>query len=332
MKVMALESTRAIEERPLALVDVEIPTPAPGEILIKVAACGVCHTDLHTVEGDLQLPALPLIPGHQVVGRVVLNGAEASRYAIGDRVGVTWFFSSCGSCRFCQEGRQNLCENAQFTGLHRNGGYAEYMVVPERSAFPVPDSFSDAEATPLLCGGVIGYRALRLSGVKPGQGLGLYGFGNSAHIVIQIAISMGCRVAVFTRSRNHQELARELGAYWVGAPGASPPDPLEASIIFAPAGELVPTALKDLAKGGTLTLAGITMTRIPGFDYDLIYGERMVRSVANTTPEDAEELLKQADEAQVKTVVETFPLYQANEVLRMMKESKLRAGAALVME
>ncbi|MGC8907603.1 MAG: zinc-dependent alcohol dehydrogenase family protein [Desulfomonilaceae bacterium] len=332
MKGMALEATRPIEERPLAMVDVETPTPGEGEVLIQVAACGVCHTDLHTVEGDLHLPMLPLIPGHQVVGRVVRTGAETSRHAIGDRVGVTWFFSSCGSCRFCLEGRQNLCEHAQFTGLHRNGGYAEYMVVPEGSAFPVPDSFSDAEATPLLCGGVIGYRALRLSGVKPGQRLGLYGFGNSAHVVIQIAIAMGCNVAVFTRSRNHQELARELGAYWVGAAGEAPPAPLDASIIFAPAGELVPTALKDLAKGGTVALAGITMTRIPGFDYDLIYGERMLRSVANTTPEDAEELLKQAEAAHVKTVVETFPLDMANEVLLMMKESRLRAGAALVME
>ncbi len=332
MKAMALEATRPIEDRPLTLKDVEEPMPIAGEVLIKIGACGVCHTDLHTVEGDLKLPVLPLIPGHQVVGRVVGRGPDATRYAIGDRVGVTWFFSSCGSCHFCLEGRQNLCENAQFTGLHKNGGYAEYMVIPERSAFPIPDSFPDVEATPLLCGGVIGYRALRLSGVKPGQRLGLYGFGNSAHIVIQIAVAMGCHVAVFTRSRNHQDLAREFGAYWVGAAGVSPPEPMEASIIFAPAGELVPTALKDLGKGGALTLAGITMTRIPAFDYDLIYGERMVRSVANTTPEDAEELLKLAEAAKVKTVVETFPLDKANEVLLMMKESKLRAGAALVMD
>jgi len=331
MRAMVLETTRSVQERPLVLFEAETPVPTPGEILVKVAACGVCHTDLHTVEGDLRLPMLPLVPGHQVVGRVVGRGYGCSRYALGDRVGVTWFFSSCGSCHFCLEGRQNLCRKAEFTGLHRNGGYAEYMVVPEQSAFPIPDSFSDAEATPLLCGGVIGYRALRLSGVECGQHLGLYGFGNSAHIVVQIAVSMGCKVAVFTRSHNHQELAKGLGAYWVGAPGTPPPDLMEASIIFAPAGELVPVALKHLERGGTVVLAGITMTQVPAFDYDLIYGERMVRSVANTTPADAEDLLKQAQAARVKTVVDTFPLDQANEVLLMMKESKLRAGAALTM-
>ncbi len=332
MKAMQLHMTRPVEDRPLKLSELETPTPSSGELLVKVAACGVCHTDLHTVEGDLRLPILPLIPGHQVVGRVVQTGDECIRYAIGDRVGVTWFFSSCGVCNFCKQGKQNLCDNAKFTGLHRNGGYAEYMVVPEQSAFPIPNSFSDAQATPLLCGGVIGYRALRLSAIQPGQHLGLYGFGNSAHIVIQIAVSIGCRVAVITRSRHHQELAKQFGAYWVGTPSMSPPDPMDGSIIFAPAGELVPLALRHLAKGGTLALAGITMTQIPAFDYDLIYGERTMRSVANTTPNDAEELLKQAEEARIKTVVETFPLEQANEVLLMMKESRLKAGAALIME
>ncbi len=310
----------------------ELPVPEPqrAEVLVRVLACGVCHTDLHTVEGDLPLPKLPLVPGHQVVGRVERSGPEADRFKPGERVGVTWFHSSCGSCGFCLQRRENLCPVARFTGYHADGGYADYLVVPEQSAFPVPSVFTDAEATPLLCGGVIGYRALRLSEVQPGGRLGLYGFGNSAHIVIQIAVKWGCSVHVFTRSRNHQELARELGAVWVGTAEQDPPAPLDAAIIFAPAGPLVHQALKALNRGGTLALAGITMTRIPEMDYGLIYGERTVRSVANTTRHDAAELLREAAEIPVRTVVETFPLEEANRVLRMMKESRLKAGAALI--
>lgn len=330
MRAMVLEQTRPVEQGPLRLAEVPVPEPADGQILIKVQACGVCHTDLHTVEGDLELPRLPLVPGHQIVGRVHKMGPRAKRFSIGDRVGVTWFFSSCGSCRFCMEGRENLCEHARFTGYHADGGYAEYMVVPERSAFPVPEVFSDAEATPLLCGGVIGYRAMKLSEVKPGERLGMYGFGNSAHVVIQLAVHMGCHVHVFTRSRKHQELARELGAAWVGTADDTPPEPLDASIIFAPAGDLVPPALKALGRGGTLALAGITMSPIPQMDYSLVYGERTVRSVANTTRTDAEELLKAAAEIPVRTVIDTFPLEEANKVLRMMKISALKAGAALI--
>ncbi len=330
MKAMLLEQTASIEQNPLKRADIPLPEPRVGELLINVLACGVCHTDLHTAEGDLPLPLLPLVPGHQVVGRVVQAGSANSRIREQDRVGVTWFFSGCDSCRFCMEGRENLCPNALFTGYHVNGGYAEYMVVPEDSAFPIPDVFSDVEATPLLCGGVIGYRALRLSEIKPGQRLGLYGFGNSAHVVIQVALRMGCRVYVFTRSPRHQKLAEELGADWVGTPDTASPEPLDGCIIFAPAGSLVPQALRALNKGGTLALAGITMTRIPELDYDLIYGERTMRSVANTTRRDAAELLKVAAEIPIRTVVDTFPLYEANAVLRMMKESTLRAGAALI--
>ena len=330
MRAMVLEQTLPVEQGPLRPAEVPVPEPADGQILIKVQACGVCHTDLHTVEGDLELPRLPLVPGHQIVGRVHKMGPRAKRFSIGDRVGVTWFFSSCGSCRFCMEGRENLCEHARFTGYHADGGYAEYMVVPERSAFPVPEVFSDAEATPLLCGGVIGYRAMKLSEVKPGERLGMYGFGNSAHVVIQLAVHMGCHVHVFTRSRKHQELARELGAAWVGTADDTPPEPLDASIIFAPAGDLVPPALKALGRGGTLALAGITMSPIPQMDYSLLYGERTVRSVANTTRKDAEALLKAAAEIPVRTVVDTFPLEEANKVLRMMKISALKAGAALI--
>lgn len=330
MKAMLLTQTGPIEERPLIMAEVPIAEPGCGEIRVQVLACGACHTDLHTVEGDLALPKLPLIPGHQVVGRVVGVGTGSDRYKISDRVGVTWFSSSCGLCHFCVAERENLCDKAEFTGFHRDGGYAEYMVAPQSSAFPIPACFSDVEATPLLCGGVIGYRALGLSEVKPGQNLGLYGFGNSAHIVIQVAVSRGCRVHVITRSKNHQALAEDLGAVWVGSPEQSPPKPLDSSIIFAPAGELVPLALRNLAKGGTLALAGITMTDIPRLNYSLIYGERTVRSVANTTRSDAHELLSEAERVHVKTVVEGFPLESANEVLRMMKESKLLGGAALV--
>jgi alcohol dehydrogenase, propanol-preferring len=331
MRAMVLEDTRPIEDRPLKKADLPRPKPRSGEILMRVLACGVCHTDLHTVEGDLDLPRLPLIPGHQVVGRIEENGPDTTRFALGDRVGVTWFYSSCGVCRFCSSGRENLCADARFTGYHVDGGYAEYMVVPEQSAFLIPPVFSDEEATPLLCGGVIGYRSLQLSEVKPGETLGLYGFGNSAHVVIQVAVKRGCRVHVFTRSEAHRELAKELGAVWVGTAKDDPPEPMNSSIVFAPAGPLVLDALKVLDKGGTLALAGITMTPIPEMDYDLIYGERTLRSVANTTRRDAEELLAAAAEIPIRTVVQSFPLDEANRVLQMMKASELRGGAALLM-
>ncbi len=331
MRAMVLEQARPVENNPLALKDIPVPEPRDHEILIRVHACGVCHTDLHTVEGDLPFPRLPLVPGHQVVGVVERRGSAANRFALGDRVGMTWFYSSCGTCEFCIEGKENLCSDARFTGYHADGGYADFMIAPEQSAFRIPEVFSDVQATPLLCGGVIGYRALRLSEIKPGQKLGLYGFGNSAHVVIQLAVHMGCKVHVFTRSRNHQELARQLGAVWVGTAEQTPPEPLDGSIIFAPAGTLVPQALVHLGKGGTLALAGITMTPIPELDYRLICGERTVRSVANTTRHDAEELLNAAARVPVRTVVETFPLDQANTVLKMMKDSGLKAGAALLL-
>lgn len=331
MKAMLLEQTRPVDARPLAEREIPVPEPGPGQVLIRVNACGVCHTDLHTVEGDLQLPRLPIVPGHQVVGRVADSAQDAVRFKANERVGVTWLFSSCGSCKFCLGGRENLCSAARFTGFHENGGYEEYMVVPESSAFPIPPSFSDVEATPLLCGGVIGYRALKMTEIKPGGKLGLYGFGNSAHVVIQIAVSRGCEVDVFTRTKNHQDLALELGAKRTGPPDSLPSEPLDAAIIFAPAGSIVPWSLRALGRGGTLVLAGITMSEIPTLDYELIYWERTIRSVANTTRTDAEELLREAARIPVRTVVETFPLKDANHVLEMMKESRLRGGAALVM-
>ncbi len=327
---MVLERQASVEKLPLIKRDLPKPAPGEGEVLIRVAACGVCHTDLHTVEGDLALPFLPIVPGHQVIGRIEEMGFGATGLKLGQRVGVTWFFSSCGSCKFCNQGRENLCRSAKFTGLHANGGYAEYMLAPVNSVFPVPDIFQDVEATPLLCGGVIGYRALKLSRARKRDALGLYGFGNSAHIVIQLAVKRGLSVYVFTRSKNHQQLALDLGATWVGAPSDNPPVLMDASIIFAPAGGLVPAALAKLEKGGTLTLAGITMTTIPSLDYELIYHEKHIQSVANTTREDAVELLAEAEKAGIRPVVDEYPLCEANLVLRLMKESKLRAGAALV--
>ncbi len=330
MKAMMLSRTGPVEENPLVESELPIPEPQGDQVRLRVLACGVCHTDLHTVEGEVVPPRLPLIPGHQVVGVVDKCGPQARGHKPGDRVGVTWFYSGCGSCSFCREGRENLCSDARFTGLDRDGGYAEYMVVPEGSAFPIPVEFSDVDATPLLCGGVIGYRALRLSEAVSGKSLGLYGFGNSAHVVIQIAVKQGMRVHVFTRSRAHQELARELGAVWVGTARDRPPEPMDSAIVFAPAGALVLEVLRHLNRGGTVALAGIYMTPIPEMDYGLIYGERTVRSVANTTRQDAVELLQVAAQVPVRTVVDAFPLAEANRVLGMMKRSELRGGAALV--
>jgi alcohol dehydrogenase, propanol-preferring len=330
VKAMVLRNPGPAESSPLRSEEVPRPVPGTGEVLLRVLACGACHTDLHTVEGDLSLPKLPIIPGHQVVGRIEDTGEGMDRFARGDRVGVTWFGTSCGSCEFCETGRENLCSRARFTGLHTDGGYAEFMVVAATSAFAIPELFSDIEATPLLCGGVIGYRALQLSEVRSGQRLGLYGFGNSAHIVLQIAVKRGCEVHVFTRSTNHRELALDLGAEWVGSAEDVPPRPMHSSIIFAPAGSLVPFALNNLDKGGTIALAGITMTDIPAMPYRLIYGERTLRSVANTTRRDAEELLREAAAIPIRTVVEPFPLDRANEVLVAMQQSRLKAGAALI--
>ncbi len=329
MFAMVLRETRPIEENPLVPEDVPVPEIAPDEMLIRVKACGVCHTDLQTVEGDLALPKLPLIPGHQVVG-CVITPPESRRFAPGDRVGITSYHSSCGVCRFCLEGRENLCDSASFIGLHRDGGYAEYMIVNENSAFVIHGQFSDAEATPLLCGGVVGYRALKMVGIKSGQNLGLYGFGSSAHIVMQIAISRGIKVSVFTRSSNHIASARELGAVWVGAANDESPGLMDGSIIFAPAGDLVPKALGALQKGGTLALTAGAMSPIPELDFDLISGERSIKSVAKATRKDAEDLLQTAASIELQTVVESFPLNEANAVLTMLKTGYLRAGAVLI--
>jgi propanol-preferring alcohol dehydrogenase len=330
MKAMLLREPRPVEARPLEWTELPTPQPGPGEVRLTVHVCGVCHTDLHTVEGDLDLPRLPLVPGHQIVGVVEARGDHATRFEIGQRVGVPWLYRTCGQCEFCHSGLENLCANAQFTGLHVDGGYAEAMVIHQDFAYPVPDLFSDAEAAPLFCAGIIGYRALRLCGVQPGQRLGLYGFGGSAHVTIQVARHWGCEVYVYTRSEGHRELARLLGATWVGGAEDTPPSTMHGSIVFAPAGRLVLDALRELERGGTVALAGVTMTPIPKLDYDrLLYWERTVRSVANFTRTDAEQLLQAATAIPIRTTVRTFPLKAANEALLALKQSGIDGTGVL---
>jgi propanol-preferring alcohol dehydrogenase len=330
MKAMILKAQRPIEAKPLAMAEVEKPKPAPNEILIRVLTCGICHTDLHVVEGELPPKKLPVIPGHQIVGVVEAVGKKNTRFKVGDRAGVIWLNSTCGKCEFCRKGRENLCEKAKFTGYDEDGGFAEYITVSEDFAYPVPKGFSDLQAAPLLCAGVIGYRALQLSNIEKGGRLGLYGFGASAHIVIQIARYWGCQVFVFTRSEEHRKLARELGAVWVGRAEDTPPAKMHSSIIFAPAGKLVLDALRVLGKGGTLALAGIYMTPVPEMDYDkYLYYEKIVRSVANSTRKDAEDLLRLAAEIPIHTEVQEFPLDEANRALMLLKQGRIQGAGVL---
>ena len=330
MNAMILKGFAPIDQNPLELVDLSIPEPDSEEILLRVKFCGICHTDLHTVEGELPEVKLPIIPGHQVVGVVEKVGKNTSRFKEGDRLGVAWLYSACGECAFCQRENENLCETARFTGYNVNGGYAEYIVVPEKFAYPIPGIFSDEEAAPLLCAGIIGYRALRLSEIKSGQRLGLYGFGASAHVAIQVAVHWDCKVYVFTRSEEHRELASKLGAVWTGTSKDEPSSKMDSSIIFAPAGELVLDALRVLDKGGTLALAGIYMTPIPEMDYvKYLYHERTLRSVANATRQDGEELLRIAAEIPIRTTTQAFPLGEANKVLNLLKAGKI-SGAAIL--
>ncbi|MFQ6110149.1 MAG: zinc-dependent alcohol dehydrogenase family protein [Candidatus Aminicenantales bacterium] len=327
---MILKRFASIDKNPLQLVELPTPQPGPEEVLLRVRVCGVCHTDLHTVEGELSKVELPIIPGHQVVGVVEKRGEKASRFREGDRLGVAWLHSSCGRCAFCSRSLENLCENARFTGYHVNGGYAEYITVPEKFAYSIPDIFSDEEAAPLLCAGIIGYRALRLSEIRPGERLGLYGFGASAHVAIQVAVHWGCEVYVFSRSEEHRSLARDLGASWTGTSRDDPPAKLNSAIIFAPAGEIVLDALQVTEKGGTVALAGIYMTPIPEMDYvRYLYHERTLRSVANATRKDGEEFLKVAAEIPIRTTTEVYPLEEVNRVLQLLKEGKISGAAVL---
>jgi propanol-preferring alcohol dehydrogenase len=301
-------------------------------VRLRIHCCAICHTDLHIVEGDLPLPRLPLIPGHQIVGTVDQLGPGTRALKVGDRVGVPWLYSTDGTCQFCLTGNENLCEHARFTGYHVNGGYAEHCVVGEDSAYGLPAAFSDEHAAPLLCAGVIGFRAYRLSGVRPGQRLGLYGFGASAHLVLQLARFQECEVYVFTRGSAHRKVAEDLGAAWTGPAQENPPHLLDASIIFAPAGMLVPRALRVLRKAGVLALAGITMSQIPAFDYDLLYHERVIRSVANSTREDCCEFLRQAAEIPIRPRIQLYPLAEANRALQDLKHSQVEAAGVLTID
>ena len=331
MKAMLLKEFAPIEKNPLEFIDLPVPKISTKEILIRVKVCGVCHTDLHTVEGELHQAKLPIIPGHQVIGVVEKAGDKVSRFKEGDRVGVAWLHSACGKCRFCERETENLCVNARFTGLDVNGGYAEYITIPEKFAYSIPDIFSDEEASPLLCAGIVGYRALRMSKIKPGQRLGLYGFGASAHVVIQVAVHWGCGVYVYSRSAEHRAHAERLGAVWTGTAKDEPPAMMDSSIIFAPAGELVLDALRVLEKGGTLALAGIYMSPIPEMDYvKYLYHERTVRSVANATRKDGEELLDIAAKIPIRTSTQVFLLEEANKALQLLKRSEIQGAAVLL--
>jgi len=306
------------------------PRPGPRQLLIRVRACGVCRTDLHIVNGELRHPKLPLIPGHEIVGTVAAIGAEPSRYRIGDRVGVPWLAWTCDECAFCRSGRENLCDRAKFTGYDLDGGYAEFVTADARSALPIPPGLGDVEAAPLLCAGLIGYRALRLAG--NGERVGFYGFGASAHIAIQVARHRHQKVYAFTRPGDDrgQEFARGLGAVWAGGSDRRPPEPLDAALIFAPVGALVPVALAAIAKGGTVVCAGIHMSDIPSFPYETLWGERVLRSVANLTRKDGEEFFAVAAEAGVRTVTKAYPLESANAALDDLREGRLEGAAVLV--
>lgn len=331
MRAMVLDRIAPITESPLVWREVPTPEPGPGEVRLRVHACGLCRTDLHVIEGDLPEQRLPIIPGHQVVGVVDALGPGADRFRPGDRVGVAWLRHTCGTCSYCAAGQENLCEAARFTGYHVDGGYAEHAVVPEAFAYAIPPNFSDAEATPLLCAGIIGFRALRRSALRPGGRLALYGFGSSAHIVIQIARHWGCEVFVSTRGAAHRELARQLGASWVGEAFAPPPAKVDSAILFAPAGELVPVALRALRKGGTLALAGIYLTQVPALDYEeCLFYERDVHSVTANTRQDGEQLLRVASEIPLIPRVTTFPLSQANQALLNLKRDAIDGTGVLI--
>src|SRR5579862_6361346 len=329
MRAMVLEQPGLVESAPLQPREIADPKPGPGEIRVRVHCCGLCHTDLHTVEGELSLPKLPIIPGHQVVGTVDELGAGVKNFRGGERVGIPWLNWTDSTCRYCRAGQENLCEHARFTGLDVNGGYAEYTVVNEAFAYALPEQFSDVNAAPLLCAGLIGYRSLRLSNLPQNGRLGLYGFGASAHIVIQVTRHLGHDVYVFTRSPQHRDLAKRLGAAWVGGAEEKPPSELDSAIIFAPAGPLVLDALRAVRKGGTVALAGITMSPIPAMDYSLIYYEKVLRSVANLTRQDAREFLALAAQVPVKTEVEVFPLESANQALADLKHSRIEGAGVL---
>jgi propanol-preferring alcohol dehydrogenase len=327
MKAMRLEAPRT----PLNLVELSRPEPGPGQLLVKVNACGVCRTDLHVVDGDLTEAKMPIVPGHEIAGTVVARGEGAVRFAIGERVGVPWLGATCGACHFCASGRENLCGEARFTGYHLDGGYAEYAIAREGFCFALPAAYSDVEAAPLLCAGLIGYRSLAMAG-DDARHLGIYGFGAAAHIIAQVARHQGRDVYAFTRpgDSDAQRFAHALGAAWAGDSNAAPPHPLDAAIIFAPVGPLVVAALRATIRGGTVVCAGIHMSDIPAFPYEILWGERVLRSVANLTRRDGEAFMRIAPQVPVRMSVEPFRLDQANEALARLREGRITGAAVLV--
>jgi alcohol dehydrogenase, propanol-preferring len=329
MKACLLRKPAHIETNPLEFTDVPAPHPGQGEVLVRIHCCGVCRTDLHVIEGELPPRKSPVIPGHQVVGIVEKLGSGAAKLSAGARVGIAWLHRTDGACEYCLAGAENLCDHPTFTGYTVNGGYAEYIVAPEDFVYPIPERFPDEQAAPLLCAGIIGFRSLRLSGIKQGGKLGFYGFGAAAHVAIQVALHWNVEVYAMTRDARHQKLAMELGAKWAGGTFDQPPVKLDAAIVFAPAGEIVPAALKALRKGGTLTLGGIHMSPIPSFDYDLLYEERVIRSVANNTRQDGHDFLRVAAEIPIRTHVQVFPLNEANRALNALKNDAIPGAAVL---
>jgi propanol-preferring alcohol dehydrogenase len=330
MRALVLERPAPAASSPLLLRDVPVPEPAAGELLLRVAACGVCRTDLQIAEGDLPARRLPIVPGHQIVGRVEALGPGTAGWVPGERVGVTWLAGACGRCERCLNGRENLCELATFTGWDRDGGFAEHAVVRADVGVRLPDGIDDLDAAPLLCGGVIGYRSLRVCGIEPGGRLGLYGFGASARLAIQVAVHWGCRVFVCTRSQAERRRALELGAIWAGGSEDPPPEPLDAAITFAPAGDIVIAALRALERGGTVAVNAIHLDRIPQFPYDLLWWERSLRSVANVTRRDAREFIELAATIPVRADVEVHPLADGNVALRRIADGSVGGAAVLV--
>lgn len=333
MRAMVLSEPKPIGDAPLSLSDLPIPEPGPGELRVKAHACGICRTDLHVVEGELPPKHDRIVPGHQVVGTVDVCGSGASRFKPGDRVGIAWLRFTCGKCRYCRAGNENLCPFARFTGYDENGGYAEYATVLEDFAYAMPLELDPVAATPLLCAGIIGYRALKRADVRPGCRLGLFGFGSSAHICIQVARHWGCTIYVMTRDERHQALARELGATWTGPSDAKPPELLDSAILFAPVGNLVPPALAALDMGGTLAVAGIYLTDIPPLNYERhLFHEKNLRSVTANTRRDGEELLKLAAEIPLRPRTTSFPLADANRALLMLKQDAISGSGVLIVE
>ena len=329
MRACFLRTPAKVETNPLEYGEYPEPEPGDGEVLVRVKVCGVCRTDLHVIEGELPSKVSPVIPGHQVVGVIEKLGPGAKRFAVGTTVGIAWLHKTDGTCEYCRRGEENLCDAAQFTGYSVNGGYAEHIVAPEAFIYALPSGFSEQQAAPLLCAGIIGYRCLKLAGAARGEKLGFYGFGAAAHVAIQVARHWGVKVYASTRDAKHQRLAMELGAQWSGGTLEAPPAKLDAAIVFASAGEIVPAALQALRKGGRLILGGIHMSPIPSFGYDLLYEERMIRSVANNTRRDGEEFLSLAAEIPIHTKVRVYPLADVNNALNALKNDAIPGAAVL---